>query len=634
MERLEATHGEEMIMSNNADELYDLFGSFRAEWLRDDIFKFFSKPAYFAHLHGDKSCVLMGGRGSGKTTVLRCLSYEGQDALREYNSDSPSYVGIYHKVNTNIVTAFEGPELNKKEWQQLFGHFFNLTICSEMAKYAVWYANNFKMFDISNLSLKEISTTLGFEKAKSLLDLSEKISESISNLEIYINNIRGDKPTISQLQSPITKFLKILKEIPGHSNTSFYIILDEYENLLDFQQRIVNTLIKHSEDNCYFKIGVRELGWREDKTLNESELLISPADYELIHIEERIDVEFSNFAKTVCKNRLESKVEAIGSILDLDSLLPDMTTLDESIELGVRKRSSEIRDKIKKNRGVDITVNSQHDYILYVFYTLNGGSIDKTISDVRDYANRKKSVMGKYHNYSHALLFSIADKKSKITKYYCGHKTFARISNKNIRFYMQLVHESIIQQTISSKKTLRDPIDCGDQTIAAQRVGYNYLRALEGVTARGAHLSKLVLGFGRFFQLLAADPVGKSPECNQFYLKESKNIMSKERNEAKSNEVASILRDAIMHLAFIRSLGTKPEVASDIREWDYALHPIFSPFFVFSSRKKRKTPVTDDQLLDMLRNHKITINSLLGLNQHLADTDLPPQMRMFNEFFQ
>lgn len=107
----------------DATAIHDLFGSFRAEWLKDDIFKLFSEPTYFTHLLGNKSCVLTGGRGSGKTTVLRCLSFEGQRALRRQDWAAPTHVGVYYRVNTNIVTAFDGPELRQDEWRRIFGHF-------------------------------------------------------------------------------------------------------------------------------------------------------------------------------------------------------------------------------------------------------------------------------------------------------------------------------------------------------------------------------------------------------------------------------------------------------------------------------------------------------------------------------
>ena len=613
----------------DANAIHDLFGSFRAEWLRDDIFELFSEPAYFAHLLGNKSCVLMGGRGSGKTTVLRCLSYEGQMALGRQKWTTPKNVGIYYRVNTNIVTAFAGPDVNVEDWRRLFGHFLNLTICKELAKYALKYVERVSHYDASDVSFAPVGLALGIGNTENLSHLLKGISEATTLLELYINNMGSARPTISQLQSPITLLLQRLKELRDHEEVGFHIILDEYENLLDYQQQIVNTLIKHSGENCYFKVGVRELGWRIHTTLNETESLISPADYELIHIEERLKENFCDFARTVCEARLASNRTAIGPHLGMDDLLPTLTTLDEAELLGISNRVTEIREMIRDAFGESHIALSQHDFAIYVFFELNGKNLNDAVSDIEDFANRKQRAVDKFYNHSHAFLFSITDKGALISKHYCGHETFARIANRNIRFYMQLVHESIVRQ-ISAKKDLSAKIDYKDQTLAARRVGLNYLRELEGATARGSHLSKLILGFGRFFQLLASDPRGGAPECNQFFFRGSGEVVPKKQKE----EASRLLADAVMHMALVRSPGTKLPTESDTRAWDYSPHPIFSPYFNYSSRRKRKIGITDIDLIGMSKNPQSTIKRLLGNSrQHLTNSELPTQMSMFDEFF-
>lgn len=612
------------------NQIHDLFGSFRAEWLRkDDIYRLFSEPAYFAHLLGNKSCVLMGGRGSGKTTVLRCLSYEGQYELGKQEWATPTHVGVYYRVNTNIVTAFDGPEVEPQEWRRIFGHFLNLTICGELAKYLAWYQEKIECCDLSNLSFESIGLALGVEKVADLSQLMDKIAGALILLQVYINNLGGERPKISQLQFPITQFVDELKKVPGHENTAFHIIFDEYENLLDDQQRIVNTLIKHSGDNCYFKIGVRELGWRVHTTLNDFESLISPADYELIHIEDRLIDDFAGFAHKVCESRLHSNEVVRGNCLPLNRMLPALSTLEEADKLGVERRVAQVQKDLSEWYPENISSNSLPDFPLYVFYQLNREDLEKTLSDIKDYSNHKQRALNKYQNHAHAFLFTLADKGSEISKYYCGHVTFARIANRNIRFYMQLVHESIVQQ-ISVDKDLSEQIDCKNQTIAAQRVGLRYLRELEGATARGSHLSKLILGFGRYFQILAANPIGAAPECNQFYLKEIEDTLSND----VCLEAEQLLTEAVMHLALIRAPGTKLAAEADTRSWDYSLHPIFSPYFTYSSRRKRKTAIMDSDLISMTKSPQTTIKKLLGeTRQYLADAELPKQMSMFDEFF-
>ena len=105
------------------EQLSKLFGSYKAEWLKEDIFRLFEEPEYFPEFRTSRPCVLKGGRGTGKTTVLRGLSYDGQYALSGKNSsiiDAWDYIGLYHRVDTNRVTAFKGPELPESDWIHMF----------------------------------------------------------------------------------------------------------------------------------------------------------------------------------------------------------------------------------------------------------------------------------------------------------------------------------------------------------------------------------------------------------------------------------------------------------------------------------------------------------------------------------
>jgi hypothetical protein len=82
-----------------------LLGLYKAEWLNGELFELFTEPGYFGHLTTARPCVLTGGRGTGKTTVLRGLSYEGQFALagtasskvRDWDLEFPRFSGHYAK---------------------------------------------------------------------------------------------------------------------------------------------------------------------------------------------------------------------------------------------------------------------------------------------------------------------------------------------------------------------------------------------------------------------------------------------------------------------------------------------------------------------------------------------------------
>jgi hypothetical protein len=88
-----------------------------------------------------------------------------------------------------------------------------------------------------------------------------------------------------------------------------------------------------------------------------------------------------------------------------------------------------------------------------------------------------------------------------------------------------------------------------------------------------------------------------------------------------------------MHLALIRYRGSKLQEDSDIRQWDFAVHPIFAPFFGFSHRRKRKIELSDAELLGLIDTPSQTIRAILTDQHRTFEDDLPEQMRLFAGYY-
>ena len=127
-----------------------------------------------------------------------------------------------------------------------------------------------------------------------------------------------------------------------------------------------------------------------------------------------------------------------------------------------------------------------------------------------------------YGNYRHAYLFGIKKGMSGIRKYYCGWDTYCHMAAGNIRFLLELVDDALTKH-VNSDGEVGDPVSFETQTKAAQSAGNKNLRDLEGLALSGARLTKLLLGLGRIFQVMASEPFGHTPEVNQFNLRESTN---------------------------------------------------------------------------------------------------------------
>ncbi|WP_156416587.1 MULTISPECIES: hypothetical protein [unclassified Sphingopyxis] len=259
-------------LSLEDDALTDPFGIYRAEWLKDALFKLFTKPAYYPELETPRPCVLVGGRGTGKTTVLRCLSYEGRFELEKHSAATISqwpYYGFYYRVNTNRVTAFRGDELTDRQWERVFAHYLNLVFCGQVVEFLNWHAKHAPAGEALPTSVcQDVADSLYLDVADDQAQLLKSIHRGRRRFEAFLNNLDPTAlPPLSLQGQTIDDLCQAVLELPQFLGKSLFFIVDEFENLLDYQQVVLNTLIKHCGPHYTFKIGVRDLGWRKRSTL-------------------------------------------------------------------------------------------------------------------------------------------------------------------------------------------------------------------------------------------------------------------------------------------------------------------------------------------------------------------------------
>jgi hypothetical protein len=620
-------------------QLSRLFGSYRAEWLSERLFDLYSEPAYWPELLTERPCILVGGRGTGKTTVLRALSYEGQYRMHggaPSAIDSLRFIGFYSRVDTNRVRAFRGHELSEDGWISVFAHYLNLAMAASVLEFATWYGlhKSNDLFDASTCA--QIAVSLNLEEVNSQSALFSRIADATDRLEAEINNIGEASPTgLSMPKAPIDKMMARLNEqLPGRH---FFFLIDEYENYSDYQQSVVNTYIKHSDPLFSFKIGVRELGFRVHSTLNPDEQLISPADYIRVSIEERLSGEaFSEFARSVCNGRLSLVGTPTERVVgDIAVLLPGLSLDEEAKLLGVDDaidRELEVAKPAGHAAEIEhFRASSPLDQLLVLRWArLEGQSVDLA---VHDYLADPQKWATRRNNYGYALLFTIWRGRGKrgIQKYYAGWDTIVSLAASNIRYVLELVEQGLLLH-LREGGALGEPVSAAEQTQAAIAVGRKNVRELEGLSVHGANLTRLVLGLGRVFQILAADPLGHTPEVNEFELSDPGDGTPKMR---EADEVDELLISATRHLAVLRRPGTKVAVdaLSDTRDYDYRLHPIFAPYFVFSHRAKRKLSLSGKEVLGLVKDPRATIRAIVTRQNRSAEAELPEQLRLFAAYF-
>jgi hypothetical protein len=617
---------------NSTDQISNMLGLYKAEWLNDKLFELFSEPGYFGDLKTSRPCVLIGGRGTGKTTVLRGLSYEGQFALCDQDRklvEEWSFYGLYYRVNTNRVTAFRGPELTEEKWSAHFAHYINLTFCCLLLEFVSWFElQTGKSLEVDQTILRKFQTTIGLKGFSSLGALAEELEYLVVDFEASINSISDNSSLkLSMQAAPIDALVEVLLSAPQLRGKQFFFLIDEFENFEDYQQRVLNTIIKHASSTYTFKVGVRELGWRQRATLNPNEQLTSPADYAKIHIGEVLDApRFKTFAERVITSRI-----GVGGVETMQPqiMFPPLSEIDEADLLLDRKEVEELREKItltlpEQDRKSVAALRAGEIYFLD-YWTRSRG-INLSIAAL-EYSAGSKEWKTRFDNHFYAAMFAIKRGKRGIRKYYSGWDVYLALADGNIRYLLELVDAAFKLHQQANEDGGLGPISSKIQTQAAELVGKKNLSELEGLSVEGARLTKLLLSLGRVFQVLAASPEGHTPEANQFHIRQDNS------NTELDETVKRLLDHAVMHLALVRFPGNKPMDDADTREYDYMIHPIFAPLFVFSHRRKRQLMLESTELLGLIQRPREVIKEVLTRNNRTDEEDLPDQLQLFGGYY-
>ena len=277
--------------------------------------------------------------------------------------------------------------------------------------------------------------------------------------------------------------------------------------------------MKHAGNAYTLKLGMRQLGWKVRSTLNRDEQLMYPADYALIEVEDRLEGDhFKDFATRVCQGRLDLLAKRLGTEpISASQLLPGLSEDAEARLLGVDSKIQEIQRELASAGESTDEVEQMPDLQAYLLLFWSRGQKSSLVSEIQDYRRNPSEWNTRYQNYKHALLYTLRRGRRGLRKYYCGWDTYLLISNGNIRYALELVYESL-RESVDQQGEQLVPVPRSLQTTAAQSVGARALKELEGVSIYGAQLTKLVLGLGRVFGVLASDAEGHTPEVNQFYL--------------------------------------------------------------------------------------------------------------------
>jgi hypothetical protein len=566
--------------------------------------------------------------------ALRMLSFDGQQALHGDDLTQWPALGIYWRIGVNAVSAFRGSRLEVDDWVRLFSHYVNLQLVDRILRLVEWRAERLgQETSIAPAGLRRAALALSIEPDVDVLTFGLRVREKLAAFEGEINGIVRSVPEIplSMLGSPLRYLLEALQDDLAFGGRFLTICLDEFENLEDYQQRVFNTLLKHVGDAPYtFKIGVKPTGLRDRHTLNAHESIGEVADYSSLEIVAfNKSQNFSDFAARVCDERLQLFPAHLRPTKSIRDLFPDLAEEQEAVLLGVDRRLAGVREALVL-QGAEPNELREFDAMsrlsAYLVHYWAQSKFSSELAVLREAIRKPGAWKTRLGNYSYTMLFTLQGRVGPtLRKHYAGWSTYVALADGNIRYLLDLVSSALVDH-VSQEQDLSEPVAPAIQTRAAQKVGEKLVFDLEGQDDLGKQVMRVVLGLGRVFGVMASDPYGHAPEVSQFRI--DKTFVD------DPAFLERLVAACEMHSGFVSFPGDKRASKSgETRDRDYQLHPIFSPYFLYTHRRKRRMTVTANEvaaLSDRVSTNQ-TIEQLLRRNRRVLEQFAASELPGFGE---
>lgn len=606
---------------------YNPFKENRTEQMRD-LWKYYVP---FPGLDSaGKPLVVEGGRGSGKTMFFQCNSWR-QKILEFQKNDKPitdllnneDFVGIYYRVDTTFVSSMR--ERKEGNWGAIFETYLGICVLKEILD-LICTLN--KIMNLSESSLSEFA--LEFSKKLNTKSDIDSIDGFRKECNVYLDIIE-DKINGSEMLSDlrcinvnrfITDVCIATSELLGKKELLFKIFIDEYETLQEYQQKIVNTLIKHSSLPVIFNIGLRPKGMKTAETISETETIEAPHDYELLLLGFEQD-QYPQIIKSICQKRIalgkeQGKIPETSSD-DIEFYLGNYSIeqeLEKIIQIG--KKFTHI-DKLRNliiNRGKEENYTSQE---INVFCQklcdeapiLNSRMHFALLCKQTHYTPKLKDLYDSYisndekykdwlHNRKNGVIYLLC-KETKREKMYFGFDVFSALSSNIVRYFLELCEQSF-KIAFLNGYNWETPISPEIQTEAARYVSEYKIVDIAGYEPYGKALRIFVQNLGQIFNRLhtAEDNTLGEPEPNHFNTKDL----------SLPDSVRRIIDSAIMWNVLQEGETTKKKQSKLSPETvDYYLNKIYVPYFGISYRNQRKVFIAVEILQDLLAGSEESANS-------------------------
>lgn len=616
------------------------FAQNRAEEIGPDVLGNFVVPLFFDDLNvttQTKALVIVGGRGCGKTTLLHYFShYTAFSPRRQLSNlgEDLTYIGLYHRADTNFLSALQGQEVSDRVWESAFRHYlacnFGLEILESIRSINHEEHRRYVYGNVDNLDFSSLRDLYDPGFGVTFDGLYRSLSASRSKLATWVNNLETVTPPVFL---PIEDFLKRLiallrDQLTYLRDSSFAVFIDEYENLLLYQKKMINGLLKHGSRPLLFNIAMKRNSFSTKETLGP-ESIQDIHDYNTVDLESKLMDGFDLFAAEILCFKLRERHPSLAEFLPVDpavlrdpkqarwrredalyrqrvlsaagKLLPKMT--EKEVASAVLQTSS-IRERLISNIATGLAMhgskmapesfidNSVPEASIVCSALLNRRreSPEDILEELNLYRAKKPNrfIQSDWlHNNLFGVLLQLYSSGQLPCPLYAGFDTFKQLAHGNLRHFLALVHEAFLRRG-PHKATELPSVPIPEQADVVRAVSHGFLSEVRGAGKKGNQLQAMALTLGAVFKQKHRLLAQSEPEINHFRL------IQNESSERLEEYLAEAVKWSVL---FEQKETKKKSIGAATHE--YVLNPIFSGYFQISFRKKRNLRLTGAEVLTM-----------------------------------
>jgi len=631
----------------------------RAEELGDNVWDHFVVPFFLPDIDlatATKARLLIGGRGCGKTMLLRYLSHSSQfSPSRIFNEPYPlNNIGVYWRMDTQFANTMRERGVSEDVWISAFQHatavIVSRSILQSLQSIRDSQCPSVTPSDLEALDFFPLKAFRNDLKAD-FIGLLSQLREEVWRFETWANNPRHlSAPIFLPGSAFVRALISVIKEqLVRLQSVNFSVYIDEYENLLEYQQRIINTLLKHGEPPLLFHVASKKNGMRTRRTLGDEDIT-DIADYRIIDLDKYLhEKSFPVFAAEILFLRLSNagynipflnvqRIRDPGQVEERErreyqdtllgaarTMLPKLTdealaaqifddkvlygklleSLIHSLELSHSVIPAErfVSEKHKKATIVSPCIIARRklrpEEILGELNKLDEGK-----------TNKFSGGTNWIHNNFIGQVLLLYSAKHRVCPFYSGFDSFIYLARGNLRHFLELCYTSV-KRARPSDGPVPLFISVDEQATAAKEASAALLKEIRGFGRQGNKLHSFTLALGSLFALAHSRPTQSEPEISHFSVGGSSSIRPEDQE---------LLNEAVKWSVLFEEEETKKKDLFQPGRTQWVLNPIYAPYFGITYRKKRKLEISADDL------HVLNVGTYEDkkrlLNKYMSDWDV------------